>query len=56
MTRKQIKIARGEAKNIVREYLDHLDPVELENHIFEALIESLKINTNNVESLQKSGD
>ena len=42
ITTKQQTIARQEAKNIVREYLDSQDESELEEGIYEAIIEALK--------------
>lgn len=42
ITPEQKKIAVQEAKNIVREYKDSLDIEELEQAIYEAIIEALK--------------
>ena len=46
ITTKQQIIARQEAKNIVREYLDSQDESELEEGIYEAIIEALKHSAN----------
>lgn len=47
ITIEQQKIARQEAKNIVREYLESQDESELEECIYEAIIETLKHKSNN---------
>lgn len=45
ITTEQQTIARQEAENIVREYLDHRDDNELKESIYEAIIEALKHTT-----------
>lgn len=45
ITKKQQSIARKEAKRIVKQYLENRNEKELQDEIFEAIIEALKHNS-----------